>query len=88
MNNIPGPKSYREGDYLTDHRRLFRVVRVVPAKFNRRAAILENCRTLETVLFGPRDLRRMRLEFVRRSAAELIETHAASGNRSPVPVLD
>ena len=88
MNNTPGPKSYREGDYLTDQQRLFRVVQVVPAKLNRRAAILEDCRTLETVLFGPRDLRRMRLELVRRPAADTVEPRAACEDGSPVPVLD
>jgi hypothetical protein len=57
--------SFREGDYLTDQRRLYRVVQIVRGKFKRRAAILEDCRTLETLLFRPRQLRRMRLQLVR-----------------------
>ena len=54
----------RKGDYLTDRRRLYRVLDIVPAKFNRRAAILEDCHTLDVTLFRPRQLRRMRLQLV------------------------
>lgn len=52
----------REGEYLTDRRRLFRVLAIVPAARNRYAAILEDCRTLEAMLFWSNELRRMRLE--------------------------
>ena len=58
---------FREGDYVTDRRRLFRVLQIVPARLNKRAAILEDCRTLEATLFRPKDLRRMRLQLVRRT---------------------
>jgi hypothetical protein len=57
----------RTGDYLTDRRRLFRVLEIVPARGNRRAAILEDCHTLEATLFWPRELRRMRLQLVQRA---------------------
>jgi hypothetical protein len=57
--------SFREGDYLTDQRRLYRVVQIVRRKFRRRAAILEDCRTLDSVLFRPGELKRMRLQLVR-----------------------
>jgi hypothetical protein len=56
--------SFQEGDYLTDQRRLYRVLQLVPAKFNRRAAILEDCRTLDTLLLRPKELKRMRLQLV------------------------
>jgi hypothetical protein len=57
--------SFREGDYLTDQRRLYQVLQIVPKRLGRRAAILEDCRTLETILFLPKELKRMRLELVR-----------------------
>jgi hypothetical protein len=58
------PAFFREGDYLTDQRRLYRVLRIVPTRFQRRAAILEDCHTLDAVLFGPRQLARMQLRIV------------------------
>jgi hypothetical protein len=64
----PSPREpLREGDYVTDQRRLFRVLQIVPARLNKRAAILEDCRTLEATLFRPKELRRMRLQLVRRT---------------------
>jgi hypothetical protein len=36
----------------------------VPARGNRRAAILEDCHTLDATLFLPKELRRMRLQVV------------------------
>jgi hypothetical protein len=54
----------RRGDYLTDRRRLYRVLEVLPTKGNRGAAILEDCHTLDAALFRPSELRRMRLELV------------------------
>jgi hypothetical protein len=69
MNNtsFPHPQSFHEGDYLTDQRRLYRVLQILPAKLNKRAAILEDCRTLDAKLFLPKELRRMRLQLVRRA---------------------
>ena len=58
---------FHEGDYLTDQRRLYRVLQIVPGKLKKRAAILEDCRTLEARLFRPRQLRRMRLQLVVRT---------------------
>jgi hypothetical protein len=60
---------FQEGDCLTDRRRLYRVLEVVPAKFRKRAAILEDCRTLDATLFLPRELKRMRLQLVQRAHA-------------------
>jgi hypothetical protein len=54
----------RRGDYLTDRRRLYRVLEILPARGNRGAAILEDCHTLDATLFRPTELRRMRLELV------------------------
>ena len=58
------PVSFHEGDYLTDQRRLFRVLQIVPTSFTKQAAILEDCRTLDAILFRPRELKRMRLQLV------------------------
>ena len=57
--------SFREGDYLTDQRRLYRVLQIVPTRLRKRAAILEDCRTLDAILFRPRELDRMQLQVVR-----------------------
>jgi hypothetical protein len=81
-------KSFQEGDYLTDQRRLYRVLQLVPARFNRRAAILEDCRTLDTLLLRPKDLRRMRLQLVRPAPVNTVESHGGSDARAPVPALD
>jgi hypothetical protein len=56
-------------DLLTDRRRLYRVLEIVPAKLRKRAAILEDCETLDATLFRPRELRRMRLQLVERAPA-------------------
>jgi hypothetical protein len=57
--------SFREGDYVTDQRRLYRVLQIVPARLRKPAAILEDCRTLDAILFQPRALARMQLQVVR-----------------------
>ena len=54
------PPGMSEGAYLTDQRRLFRVLLVIP----KRAAILEDCRTLETMLFRAKELVRLNLRVV------------------------
>jgi hypothetical protein len=66
-------QSIREGDYVTDRRRLFRVLQIVPAKLNRHAAILEDCHTLDATLFRPKALKRMRLQLVQRSPAPSLQ---------------
>jgi hypothetical protein len=60
--------SFCEGDYLTDQRRLYRVLQIVPTRLRKRAAILEDCSTLDAILFRPRELRRMQLEVVQTAA--------------------
>ena len=65
----PRSQSIREGDYVTDYRRLFRVLKIVPTRLKRRAAILEDCHTLDATLFRPKELKRMRLQLVQRSPA-------------------
>ena len=67
MANTSRTQPFQQGDYLTDRRRLYRVLDIVPAKFKKRAAILEDCGTLEARLFRPRQLRRMRLQLVVRA---------------------
>jgi hypothetical protein len=71
MKNTPRPRSQsiREGDYVTDYRRLFRVLKIVPTRLKQRAAILEDCHTLDATLFRPKELKRMRLQLVQRSPA-------------------
>jgi hypothetical protein len=71
------PQSFREGDYLTDRRRLYRVLQLVPAKFKRRGAILEDCRTLDTLLVSPKELRRMRLQLVRPAPMDAVDSHGS-----------
>ena len=69
MANTSRTPPFQEGDYLTDRRRLYRVLEIVPAKFGKRAAILEDCRTLHATLFLPKELKRMRLRLVQRAPA-------------------
>ena len=56
--------SFREGDYVTDQRRLYRVLQIVPMRLRKRAAILEDCGTLDTILFRPKELNRLQLQVV------------------------
>jgi hypothetical protein len=60
---------FRKGDYLTDRRRLYRVLEIMPARGNRRVAILEDCHTLDVTLFRPKELRRMRMQLVQPALA-------------------
>ena len=71
MKNTSRPlsQSIREGDYVTDYLRLFRVLKIVPTRLKQRAAILEDCHTLDATLFPPRELRRMRLQLVQPALA-------------------
>jgi hypothetical protein len=62
-------QSIREGDYVTDYQRLFRVLKIVPTKLKQRAAILEDCHTLDATLFRPKELKRMRLQLVQPAPA-------------------
>ena len=69
MANTSPTQPFHEGDYVTDQRRLYHVLQIVPKRLGRRAAILEDCRTLEAILFAPKELKRMRLQLVQRTAA-------------------
>ena len=69
MANTSRTQPFQAGDYLTDRRRLYRVLEIVPAKFKKRAAILEDCETLDAALFPPNELKRMRLQLVQRTPA-------------------
>jgi hypothetical protein len=68
-SNTPRTQPFQAGDYLTDRRRLYRVLQIVPARSKKRAAILEDCETLDAVLFAPKELKRMRLQLVQRTPA-------------------
>jgi hypothetical protein len=69
MANNSRTRPFRKGDYLTDRRRLYRVLEIVPAKLRRRAAILEDCETLDAALFPPKLLKRMQLQLVEPAAS-------------------
>ena len=56
---------FSEGDYVTNQRRLYRVLQILPTRRRKRAAILEDCRTLDVILFRPTELDRMQLQVVR-----------------------
>jgi predicted Ser/Thr protein kinase len=59
------PSHFHNGDYVTDRRRLYRVLEIRPAKRSQRAAILEDCRTLEATHVEAGELSRMQLRLVR-----------------------
>jgi hypothetical protein len=59
------PLGVSEGAYVTDQRRLVRVLLVIP----KRAAILEDCRTLETMSFRAKELVRLNLRVVQPAVA-------------------
>jgi hypothetical protein len=69
MANTSRTQPFQAGDYLTDRQRLYCVLEILPAKFKKRAAILEDCETLDAALFGPSELKRMRLQLVQRAPA-------------------
>jgi hypothetical protein len=69
MANNSHAQPFHEGDYVTDRRRLYRVLQIVPVKFKKPAAILEDCETLDAALFAPKELKRMRLQLVQRTPA-------------------
>ena len=73
MANTSHLRRFKQGDYLTDRRRLYRVLEIVPAKLRRRAAILEDCETLDAALFPPKLLKRMRLQLVERAPAASLQ---------------
>jgi hypothetical protein len=60
------------GSYVTDGRRLFRVVSPLAAPPDLEVAELEDCMTLETDSYSPGELWAMRLVLVRREAAAVV----------------
>jgi hypothetical protein len=73
MANTAHTHPFQRGDYVTDRRRLYRVLEIVPAKFRKRAAILEDCETLDATFFAPNELRRMRLQLVQRTPVATLQ---------------
>jgi hypothetical protein len=73
MDNNSRTRPFRRGDYLTDRRRLYRVLEIVPARLWKRAAILEDCETLDAALFPPKVLKRMGLQLVERAPAASLQ---------------
>ncbi len=56
-----GPGGPREGHYLTDGRRLYRVVsHLYPARRGRQVGLLEDCLTLELAPYSPAEYEAMR----------------------------
>jgi hypothetical protein len=60
----PAPVPLRPDSYLTDGRRLFRVVSPFAAGKEHLCASLEDCLTLEVRTYSPAELREMRLRDV------------------------
>jgi hypothetical protein len=69
------------GTYVTDGRRLFRVVSPLAAPPDLEVAELEDCMTLETDSYSPGELWAMRLVLVKRGAADVVADPVAV----PVP---
>ena len=59
-------ESLRCGSYLTDGRRLFRVVSQFAAAGEDAFASLEDCRTLRVQAYAPGELQAMKLKPIRR----------------------
>jgi hypothetical protein len=69
------------GSYVTDGRRLFRVVSALAAPPELEVAELEDCMTLETASYSPGELWALRLVMVRRRSADV----APDALGAPVP---
>jgi hypothetical protein len=78
MASTSRTEPFQPGDYVTDRQRLYCVREILPAKFKKRAAILEDCRTLDTTLFLPKELKRMRLQLVQRGPAAGLRDRCAA----------
>ncbi len=57
------------GSYVTDGKRLFRVVTQFPPRHRSPVAMLEDCHTLEVTPFSPDELYEMELRLVRTDLA-------------------
>jgi hypothetical protein len=62
---VPASGALAAGDYLTDGRRLFRVVSRFDPRAERAFAVLENCFTLDIDTYTPAQLASMPLRAVR-----------------------
>ena len=70
IRRLPQPQQVPAGgSYVTDGRRLFRVVTRFPARHESPIALLEDCHTLEVTPFSPDELFELGLRLVRASAA-------------------
>jgi hypothetical protein len=73
-------RSWREGDYLTDRKRLYRVLSPLSRPWRRGIAVLEDCRTLTIGVYRAEELWHMALRRVDFDGEDPIRI-----NRSSVP---
>lgn len=67
-SSLPVPLRLTAGAYLTDGTNLFRCVSVAPPAELERTALLEDCRTLDLIVFPLEDLRSASLRVVQPHA--------------------
>jgi hypothetical protein len=67
-SSLPVPLCLAAGAYLTDETNLFRCVSVAPPGESERTALLEDCRTLDLLVFPLDDLESASLRVVRPHA--------------------
>jgi hypothetical protein len=67
-SSLPVPLSLAAGAYLTDEANLFRCVSVAPPGEAERTALLEDCRTLDLIVFPLDDLTPANLRVVQPHA--------------------
>lgn len=65
-SSLPVPQRLTAGTYLTDEQNLFRCVSAAPPHEPAATALLEDCRTLDLVVFPLADLDEANLRVVRR----------------------
>lgn len=63
-SSLPVPLCLTAGAYLTDEANLFRCVSVAPPSDSERTALLEDCRTLDLIVFSLDDLKSASLRVV------------------------
>jgi hypothetical protein len=68
-SSLPVPLRLAAGTYVTDESNLFRCVSVAPSSESGATALLEDCGTLELIVFPLDDLARARLRVVEPAAA-------------------
>lgn len=67
-SSLPVPLCLTAGAYLTDEDNLFRCVSVAPPSDAERTALLEDCRTLDLIVFPLEDLTSANLRVVQPHA--------------------